>query len=125
MREVEIICVRCPNGCEMTAKVEDGELLELEGNQCGEGVEHAREEMSNPQRILTTTVRVENGNPPLVSVRSSKPIEKGKLIPTMEEVSSLSTSAPVEAGEIIEINIDGDGTDIVATKSIELKGSNS
>jgi len=40
MRESrEFICVTCPVGCTIQAKVEDGKLLSIEGNTCSRGID--------------------------------------------------------------------------------------
>ena len=53
--------------------------ITFEGYTCKRGLEYAQQEFYEPKRILTTTIRVENGFLPLVPVRTDKPILRDKL----------------------------------------------
>ena len=64
-------CIMCPNGCEITE--------DLNGGMCEKGASYVKNEILNPKRTLTSSVRVENGVIPLVSVRTSEPITKDRL----------------------------------------------
>ena len=62
---------------------------------------------------------VRNGNFPLVSVKTSKPIPKEKIFEILEIIKKTSINAPIDLGEIIIKNILNTGSDIIATKSIK------
>jgi CxxC motif-containing protein len=79
METRELICINCPLGCALTVTLENGEVTRVTGNTCPRGEAYARKECTNPTRIVTTTVRVEGGRLPVVSVKTASDIPKEKL----------------------------------------------
>ena len=59
MEEKNLICIGCPMGCPLTVKMEHGEVVSVTGNTCKRGDIYARKEVTNPTRIVTSTVRVD------------------------------------------------------------------
>jgi len=112
-------CIICPNGCEIEVEFNDREIQNLKGNLCDKGADYVRKELFSPERGLATSIRVGSGSIPLVSVRTSKPIPKDRIMDAMEEVKKLKVSAPVKVGDILLENILGTGADLVATKKVE------
>ncbi|GAJ16473.1 unnamed protein product, partial [marine sediment metagenome] len=51
--------------------ISKGSEISFEGYTCKRGLEYAEQEYYEPKRILTTTIRVENGFLPLIPVRSN------------------------------------------------------
>lgn len=96
----DIRCIVCPTGCLVHVKNVNGELI-IEGHLCKRGEECAREEFIAPKRILTTTMRVENGFLPLVPVRSDNPIPKEKLEETLKQIAKNTVKAPIKMGDIL------------------------
>ena len=86
------------------------------GNRCIRGKKYALAEISNPTRILTTTIRVKN-SPYMLSVKSSGGIAKDKIFECIQILKEIEVQAPISMNEII-VNILDSGIDIVATKSI-------
>ena len=116
--EKKITCIVCPIGCIILVKT-DGTYFEiLEGNKCKKGIEYARNEALDPRRMLTTSILVGNGEWPLVSIKSSKPIPKEKLFSVLKEIKKTKVKAPVKSGQVIIKNVCNTGIDIVATKTI-------
>jgi len=60
----ELICIVCPNSCELAAEFKDGKI-EVTGALCKRGYQYAEQEMTNPMRTIATSVLVENGELPL------------------------------------------------------------
>lgn len=110
-----LICVSCPLGCPIEVEIENNEVVSVTGNTCKRGDAYARTEISNPVRSLTTSVKVEGGVHPVVPVKSSGPVPKGKMFDCMEVINSTSVKAPVKIGDVIISDILGLGVDIVAT----------
>ena len=79
MEKRELICIGCPLGCMITVEMENGEVVSLKGNTCKRGDAYARKEVTNPTRIVTSSVCVENGEIPMVSVKTKSDIPKGKI----------------------------------------------
>ena len=120
MEKMKLKCVRCPLGCMLKVKVtENG--IEVEGNRCPRGEEFAVQEVENPMRILTTSVKVSGGALPLVSVKTSKAVPKDKIEELMEHIKSLEVKAPVKIGDVLEKNLLGLGVDLVATRDCDEK----
>ena len=113
----ELICVICPKGCPMIAEVENGTVISVSGNTCPRGKTYAENEITNPVRTLTTTMMADNGQ--LVSVRSSAPLSKDKLFDYMNQINSTTAKTPIETGDILIYNIDGNGSNIIATKTMK------
>ena len=61
MEKRELICIGCPMGCPLTVELENGEIKTITGYTCKKGETYARKEVTNPTRIVTSTVRVEGG----------------------------------------------------------------
>lgn len=111
----ELTCIICPRGCRLTID----ENQNVTGNTCPRGKAYAISEMTNPVRTITSSVRVSNREDTLVSVKTSGPIPKGKIMEVMEEINKLSANAPTRIGDVVKENILGLGVDIVITKNID------
>ena len=61
MEKIDLICIGCPMGCPITVEMENGEVVSVTGNTCPRGDAYARKEVTNPTRIVTSTVRVTGG----------------------------------------------------------------
>ncbi len=113
----EFTCIVCPRSCRVRVEEQAGELL-IEGHQCKRGEAYAREEYTNPLRVLTSTVALSKAPLPLLPVRTAKPVPKGMLKKCMEEINTVVVEAPVRAGQVIVRNLASTGVDLVATRSI-------
>lgn len=117
MKRVEkVLCIVCPQGCEVNVVLEDGKVVSVEGNACPRGAEYAINEIKSPKRILMTVVKCRNGIPPVVSVKTDKPIPKDKLLEASKYLANIEVEAPIEIGDVIVENILGLGANIVATR---------
>ena len=115
MSVIEFTCIVCPRGCHITVD----ENLNVKGNFCPKGKEYVLNEINNPLRTLTTTIRVTNRFMCVVSVKTSKPIPKKDMYQLMEFVNKLTVEAPTYVGQIVSSNPLGLDADIVITKEIE------
>jgi CxxC motif-containing protein len=114
----EIICIGCPIGCPLKIIYDQKKVLSVQGNKCKVGLDYAEKECFNPERTLTTTVRVKNGQLPLVGVRTSKPIPKNLIFKTMNLIAKVEVEAPINIGEIIIENLFNTDANIIATKNV-------
>ena len=117
----EIICIVCPMGCHLNVEYTQKTVLSISGNRCKLGLEYAEKESFNPERTLTTTVKVTNGHLPLVSVRTSKPVSKKLIFKAMALLSKVKVEAPVLIGDKIVENLFDTKANIIATKNISFK----
>jgi len=114
----EIRCIVCPTGCIVQVKKdEDGELT-YEGYTCNRGLEYAQQEYLAPKRVLTTTIRVDDGFLPLVPVRSNVPILKNRLTEVLDEIAKTIIKAPVKMGDILLENVLGLEANIIASRDL-------
>lgn len=118
METRELTCIRCPIGCQLTVTV-DGDNVKVEGNNCPRGAEYGAKEVTNPTRTVTSSIRVEGGELPLVSVKTATDIPKDKIFDVMREIHAASVKAPVNTGDVIIHNAAGTGIDIIATKTVK------
>ena len=116
--QLEFICVTCPVGCSITATVENGELIATEGQGCKRGTAFVREELTDPRRMLTTTVRVKGGMLPLVPVHSLAPLPKGMLMSVAARLRDVIVHAPVAPHQIVLDDVEGTGVDIVTSRAM-------
>ncbi|MHA2391288.1 MAG: DUF1667 domain-containing protein [Promethearchaeota archaeon] len=113
----DIRCIVCPTGCLIHVEKVNGELI-IEGHSCKRGEEYAREEFIAPKRILTTTIRVENGFLPLIPVRSDTPIPKERLQETLREIAKTKIKAPIKMGDILIKDVIGLDANIIASRDL-------
>ena len=116
--EQTITCINCPVGCRMTVQLsESGEFRSVSGNTCPRGARYARQECTQPERMITAVISVEGSSIPL-SVKTARPIPK-KLIPDiMKQLAVLQISAPVSIGQTVLHDVLQTGVDIIATRSV-------
>jgi CxxC motif-containing protein len=117
----EYTCIICPNGCEITAKIENENILSLEGAQCKRGHEYVNQELTNPQRNIASSILLEDGELPLVSVRLSKAVPKEKISHVMAVIKNARLKAPVSIGQVAIENVLGLGADVIVTKNVAAK----
>ena len=111
----EFTCIVCPRGCSLTVDDEGN----VSGNTCPRGKEYAINEITNPKRTITTTIRVRNREDTLVSVKTSEPIPKELIFKAMEIINSVSVEAPTRIGTVVIKNILETPADVVITKNID------
>ncbi len=115
----EMTCVACPLGCQLTVELsEQNEVLSVTGNTCKRGEKYAHDECTNPVRMLTTTMKVNGGEFPVIPVKTSSPIPKGKMFDCMKVINNEVVDAPIKMGDVLISNICDTGVDIVATNEI-------
>lgn len=112
-------CIICPNGCEIEAELKNNEITKIEGASCKKGKEYVKQELTNPQRNIASSVKIIGGESELVSVRLNNSIPKDKIFDVMDEIKKIKVDAPVKIGDIIEHNILNLNADLIATKNID------
>lgn len=115
---MKLICINCPRGCHLEVENIDGEI-KVTGNSCPRGEQYAINEITNPLRVVTTTIAIESNKYDRLPVITSKPIPKVKIMEVCRALKGLEVKAPVRMGDVIVSNIIGLDSDVVASKSIE------
>lgn len=118
MEKRELICIGCPMGCPLTVELENGEIVSVSGYTCKRGDVYARKEVTNPTRIVTSTVMGEGGRADMVSVKTKEDIPKDKIFACVKALKGITVKAPVHIGDVILKDVAGTGVDIVATKDV-------
>ena len=118
MNTVNLICIGCPLGCPLTVEMEGKEVKNVTGNTCPRGDAYAKKELTNPTRIVTSTVRVKGGKLAMVSVKTQNDIPKGKIFDCVKALKDVELTAPVKIGDIVLQNVAGTGVNVIATKNV-------
>ncbi len=118
MQVKELICIGCPLGCPLKVELESGQVMGVTGNTCRRGDAYARKEVTNPTRIVTSSVAVEGGSLAVVSVKTREDIPKGKIFEIMEALKGVKVQAPIHIGDVVVQDVAGTGVDIIATKNV-------
>lgn len=111
-------CIMCPRGCEIKCEYEDGRIGCIEGFRCKKGKEYVSQEIVNPLRNVTASIRVLGGELPLASVRLTKPVPKKKIFEVMDVIKGITVQAPVEIGQIVLPDVCGLGSSVMVTKNV-------
>ena len=119
MEQRNLTCIGCPLGCQIMVELENGEVVSLTGNTCKRGDDYARKEVTCPTRIVTSTIKVNGGNAPTVSVKTKSDIPKDKIFECVKVLKDVMVQAPIAIGDVVLENVAGTGVDIVATKAVE------
>lgn len=119
MKREEMVCIMCPLGCRLVVTLEDNGEIIITGNKCPRGIEYGGQEMTEPLRVLTSSVLVKNGDVPLLSVKTTKAIPRRLLNDIMEILKKTVVEAPIKSGDVLIKNILDTGADIIATRNVE------
>jgi len=115
----KMICIRCPMGCEMDVSITTSGQITIAGNVCKMGQQYAKDEIQNPSRIVTSTVRVRNGEHPLVPVWTTGSVPKDKVTEIMNILGQIELDAPVRVEQVVVKNILNLGVNIEASGCVE------
>lgn len=113
---VNLTCIECPMGCAVKVETEDGKVLSVTGNTCPRGKMYAENEVVCPRRVVTSTVRAENGE--MVSVKTDKPVRKDNVGAVMSAINAAHPKTPLKIGDVIIKDIES-GIDVVATGNLQ------
>ncbi|WP_206001553.1 DUF1667 domain-containing protein [Paraclostridium dentum] len=113
-----VTCTVCPMGCSLVVSKVDGEY-KVEGNTCKRGAKYGVEEVTNPRRVITTTVKLSGSYLNLLPVKTNDSVPKELMFDIMKVLDKVCVGAPVNVGDVIVKDILGTGVDIVSSKSME------
>ncbi len=118
----QLVCIVCPLGCRLTVTQKPGEAEpEITGHNCQRGLDYARAEATDPQRVLTTSVPATGAALRRLPVKTSGTIPKKLLRQAAEFLRGVRVKAPIRAGDIIVRDLLGTGINVVATRDLPPK----
>lgn len=120
MEKKEMICIVCPVGCHIEV-VEDKNNesgYTVSGATCKRGEIYGVKELSNPTRIVTSTVKINSESTPRLPVRTDREIPKDKIFDCMKIINEIELELPVKIGQIITKDILGLDVNIISSRSI-------
>lgn len=118
-------CTTCPSECLLTVEVErdaDSAVAEVHsvvGNSCPRGDTFARQELTCPMRVLTTTIAVSGGDETLLPVRTAEAIPLELHAQAMALIRGLVVNAPIRMGDIVLPNLLNTNIDLIASMDID------
>jgi CxxC motif-containing protein len=119
MEEIKkLICISCPKGCTLEVTVDGKTVVKVDGETCKKGVDYAEKEITDPRRMIASTVRVKNGFHPLVPVYSLQPVPKPMIQAVLKELRKVELIAPVQGGDTVIENVLGTGVNIIASRDM-------
>ena len=101
-------------GCRLAVRLGDGKVEAVDGAGCGRGAVYARQECVCLTRMVTSLVRVRGRRAPL-SVKTIRPVPKGKIFACLEQIHAVEVTPPVRIGEVLLKDVCGTGVEVVAT----------
>lgn len=114
---IEMICIVCPKGCRLSVEVNGDDIL-VAGNDCPRGIPYAKKELTNPTRVVTSTVKIIGGIHERLPVKTDKDISKNLNFDVIKVLENIVIHAPVRINQVIVENILGTGANIVASRSM-------
>jgi CxxC motif-containing protein len=118
--QLKILCITCPKGCSLEVTREGETIVEIKPG-CKRGHEYVGRELTDPRRMVATTVKVKHGNHPLLPVYTAAPFPKGKIPLLMQALREVEVDAPITMGMAVVENVLDSGIDILASRDIRLQ----
>ena len=113
----ELTCIGCPIGCALRVEIQ-GEKITVQGNACPRGEKYAKDEVTCPVRMVTSTVRLDGGAIARVPVKTAREVPKERVLDCMAEIRRAKVGAPVRIGDVLIRDCAGTGVDVIATRSV-------
>ena len=102
-------------GCRVTVELDGETVTSVSGYTCPRGKTYAEKEVTNPTRVVTSTIKVVGGKKDRVACKTQYDIPKDKIGAVMEAINAAQAQAPVVIGEVLIADVAGTGVDVVAT----------
>ncbi len=113
----ELICTTCPKGCTLVIS-KDGETIVDVKAGCKRGKDYAQQELTDPRRMVATTVRIEGARHPLLPVYTAAPFPKPRIPELISTLRQVTVHAPIQSGSIVLSDVLGTGIDILASRDM-------
>ena len=90
MEKRNLTCIGCPMGCQITVEFEGEEVFSVKGNTCAIGDKYARQEVTHPERTVTSTVVVVGGAKERTSLAAPRREQASRRTQTFRRTRSSS-----------------------------------
>lgn len=120
--QITLLCVSCPKGCVLTVDKEGDNIAHVEAG-CKRGVVYAKQELSDPRRMVATSIRVNNGLLPVVPVYTAAPFPKKEIFKLLAIIREKIVTAPIKKGDILIENALGYEINIIASRDMPVLAS--
>ena len=112
------VCVVCPIGCEIDIVHDGSKIISMEGNKCERSEEFVSQELIEPMRILTTTVRIQGSRWAVIPVRTDKSVPKRLFPSIMRQLRRVKVQAPVNMLDVVVRDVLHTGANVIATRTM-------
>lgn len=112
------VCVVCPIGCEINVVHDGSSIISMEGSKCEKSEEFVSQELIEPMRILTTTVRIQGSKRPVIPVRTDKPVPKRLFPRIMRQLRHIKLQAPVNVLDVVVGDVLHTGANVIVTRTM-------
>jgi CxxC motif-containing protein len=117
--QIKLICVNCPKGCKLDITREGDTFVQITAG-CKRGKDYARQELTDPRRMVASTVKVKGGIHPLVPVATSSPFPKPRIHELLAELRKVEVKAPVKMGQPVLESVLGTDVDIITSRAMDI-----
>jgi len=107
------------------------EELSITGNKCPRGIAYALEEIRAPKRTVTATMMLKQSNGDSqaelnisvrrIPVKTSSPCLRENIPALLKDIYKMQITLPVKAGDVLINNWNGEGIDVVATRTLDIR----
>ena len=113
----KLVCIVCPMGCrlEVSGAVDN---LKVTGGRCKKGIAYAHDEITNPVRMVCTTVKIEGGIHNVIPVKTDKPIPDKYKMDVVRAVNNIVLKSPVKIGDVVISDLFGTGVNVIAERDM-------
>ncbi|HJO95566.1 MAG TPA: DUF1667 domain-containing protein [Victivallales bacterium] len=113
-----LICISCPLGCSLDVEYGENSIIKVDGATCKRGQKYAEKEIFNPERVVTSTVRIKGAAIDFLPIKTDSTVSKEKMFQVMKEVFNIQMEAPVKLGTVVCENVCDTGVNLVATRTL-------
>ena len=114
----KVICVTCPKGCTLIVTRDGQTVIDVE-NGCKRGHAYAQQELTDPRRMVASSVRLKGGLHPLLPVYTSAPFPKPRIPELLSLLRNVEVTTPVSLDQVVLENVLGTGINIHASREMK------
>jgi CxxC motif-containing protein len=115
----KVICVTCPKGCTLWVNREGKTVLRVSGNGCKRGLNYVQQELTDPRRMVASSVRLKGGLHPLLPVYTSAPFPKPRIPELLTLLREIEVTTPVSLDQVVLENVLDTGINIHASREMK------